>query len=435
MKRILYFCFIWLLVAGCNQDFEEPSIGPPVQNESSDYSSVRSQEEALEGLFAALERIDAPDETRAGTFRQVQSVTTLKTAAVCDPTRSGAIPDTEDLFYLVSFGEGKGSAVLGVDRRLPEVLAILDETVLTPEDFVRNDDTRSGEEEESPLDFILSRMIASSISTMASNPGGPGNPIGPGNPRPNPNEPKDPIIPRRETHIIENKRQPPLLKTKWGQWSPYNNYCNGCPAGCGPIAVGQFLAYHNAPNPNTIMGETFDWNLIHQNDYGKTPSEAAEDEVARYIRTLGIPLGTKYGPNASPTDQSAYAGTIKYLGFPNATMCGYDMNKAQQMIFAQKPFILRGKNSDSEKGHVWVVDGWHLYEARIIVSRGAFVISTETIRDVWAHCNFGWYGSGDGYYMPGLFNTDYVKEWDTSVGDVPSSKRHYYDEELRMVTY
>jgi len=431
MKRILFLSFAWLLVTGCNRDFEESDIGPSVPNDSSVCSSVRSQEEALEGLFAVLERIDAPDETRAGTFRQVQSVTALKTAAVCDPTRSGAGPGAEDLFYLVSFGEGNGSAVLGVDRRLPEVLAVLDETVLTPADFVRGDGTRSGEEGESPLDFILSRLVASSISTMAVNPGGPGTPGGPTNP--NPNEPRQPFIPRTETFVTADKRQPPLLKTKWGQRFPYDKYCNGCLAGCVPIAVAQFLAYHNAPNPNTIMGETFDWNLIHQCDYGKTPSEAAEDEIARYVRMLGIVLKTEYGVTGSSTTMDNAAATVKCLGFPAAALRAYDSGIAQQIVLAQKPLIMRGRGASG--GHAWIVDGWYYYESHTYRIVGAVSTHIGMTQYIWAHCNFGWYGCGDGYYDPWVFDTSLCKDKDKDAGDRNITDNLRFDAEFQLIAY
>lgn len=155
-----------LLLAACSRSSEEPDsiLSPNTPDPSPSW--VRSQEDALESLAATLENLEGSESTRAASVRQIRSVETVKMADVAPSTRSGAASDTDDIFYLVSFGEGSGSAILGADRRLPAVLAVLDETVLTPDDLTCSEER----EIETPQDFVLSCLVGSAVSTMAIDP-------------------------------------------------------------------------------------------------------------------------------------------------------------------------------------------------------------------------------------------------------------------------
>ena len=152
MKKIVFWMLL-LLSAACSRSSEEPDsiLSPNTPDPSPSW--VRSQEDALESLAATLENLEGSESTRAAFVRQIRSVETVKMADVAPSTRSGAASDTDDIFYLVSFGEGSGSAILGADRRLPAVLAVLDETVLTPDDGHRPSLARYPESVRSkPLD-------------------------------------------------------------------------------------------------------------------------------------------------------------------------------------------------------------------------------------------------------------------------------------------
>ncbi len=126
----------------CTRDADENFVlSSQVPEPVSPYAVPES--EALQSLAVALQQIDGSDETRAGGVRKPLSIRTVKASDVFETTRSADIPDLENLFYVVSFGEGNGSAVLGADRRISSVFAILDETVLTSEDLFRTDATRA----------------------------------------------------------------------------------------------------------------------------------------------------------------------------------------------------------------------------------------------------------------------------------------------------
>ena len=141
MKRLFLLFSAWMFFLSCTRDADENFVlSSQVPEPVSPYAVPES--EALQSLAVALQQIDGSDETRAGGVRKPLSIRTVKASDVFETTRSADIPDLENLFYVVSFGEGNGSAVLGADRRISSVFAILDETELTAADFSRSELTR-----------------------------------------------------------------------------------------------------------------------------------------------------------------------------------------------------------------------------------------------------------------------------------------------------
>jgi hypothetical protein len=77
-------------------------------------------------------------------------------------------------------------------------------------------------------------------------------------------------------------------------------------------------------------------------------------------------------------------------------------------------------------GHAWVVDGY-IDRSRTIrkvkTSTGA-VVSSTVENEVLVHCNWGWHGTCNGYYVSGIFNTknapkereSYENNWGSSSG-------------------
>jgi hypothetical protein len=53
----------------------------------------------------------------------------------------------------------------------------------------------------------------------------------------------------------------PLLKTKWHQQSPFNNFrTDDAPAGCMAISCGQIMAYHRHPIYMAATGHYYTWD-------------------------------------------------------------------------------------------------------------------------------------------------------------------------------
>lgn len=123
MKNLFIFVIVLLSVA-CSRGHDEV-----VVNMDTPQTTKISKEQALKNLYGELKIIDGA--TRSdGSSRSVKSIKELKGAV----TRSGDAL-ANDLLYIVEFEEGQGSAVVAADARLDPVIAVLDSSVITEEDF------------------------------------------------------------------------------------------------------------------------------------------------------------------------------------------------------------------------------------------------------------------------------------------------------------
>ncbi len=454
MKRLMIFASLFALLLSCAKD---EGMGVENQPLPEEFTYKVSVDQALKNLDIALANIDG--ETRSAK-RSVKSIERVKASQVMDLTRSADIPQLEDLLYVVSFGEGQGSAVLGADKRVSPVLAIFDETVFEAEDFNRPEtrseiadegEVRDVETEEELEEFVAGMIISGAANEVISSP----NVIT--------DLPISPITPitltRRDTVVTTLYERTPMLNTKWGQGSPYNNSCpfkkDGItrrPAGCTVIANAQFLKYHQSPNPNVINGESFSWNLINQNYYGGIPSSQAQQEVANYIYCIGRKIGAKYTDNddsqtKAPLD--VFDDLIEEIGLStSASFISVGLTNratARNIVMDKGPFCMQGTSDGG--AHAWVVDGWNEYETVIKDVYYQAITGTIIREEVLSrmivplmHCNMGWSGKCDGYYSGTItgFDTTIPLSQDMinpSIGDISYSEGYNFNREFYMVTY
>lgn len=392
-------------------------------------STKISKEQALKNLYSELKFID--EGTRAeGTQREVKSIKPLVGAV----TRSGNALDN-DLLYIVEFGEGQGSAVVAADTRLKPVIAVLDSDVLTAEDFANDDMEDISAYMASMIEDYAEGAISVNSSGLLPAPG------------------------HTVVDTIYNVNVPPMLKTKWGQDSPYNDMCldaNGenTLAGCSTIAIAQFLYYHR--NPDVINGYTVNWLLLAGCEYEEPepgefpggsigggsigggsigggqiifdPNVLSNREAARFVYNIGTGIGIDYANNdtgASPNRMREYLEELGHV----CTLDIYICDVVKSLILEGKPVIMAGYTA-SNNGHAWIIDGWkdciiRTTTASEIDGPVGSVTPEYTITDEYfdrIHCNFGWEGRCDGYYIGDVFNCRVVNNHiEPGIGDTPYS--------------
>ena len=223
----------------------------------------------------------------------------------------------------------------------------------------------------------------------------------------------------------------PLIKTKWGQGTPFNYHCplsshgSKSVSGCVATAMAQVLYYYGQPSQgqgglekyttrstNTMQSInydtlTIDWSKIkdtyryyidENGRYQSVPDRADEEnnEVAKLMHACGVSVFMDYdtGSGAFPSDVP-YA-LIKHFGYNPNTVCVrrecYSNKEWNNMIMeelnAQRPVIYGGQDGEYG-GHEFIIDG--------INDEGLY------------HINFGWFGSDDGYYSIDAIDPDIYK--------------------------
>lgn len=208
----------------------------------------------------------------------------------------------------------------------------------------------------------------------------------------------------------------PLLKTSWGQITPYNalcpTYCSAdnsytcdyitlcggnCPAGCVAIAISQILAYHKKPS-------TMNWNSILANPSIENASSTIKNSVATLVKEIGTRTGTKYECNISwiawNDTYSMTTSTLRSYGINLGTYYkGFSFNQIYQSIQNNRPVIIWGKGSGA---HIWVCDGWksHNYGSGSLYN--------------YLHMNWGWGGNSNGFFY--IYDSPEFITWGTFGG-------------------
>lgn len=204
----------------------------------------------------------------------------------------------------------------------------------------------------------------------------------------------------------------PLVSCKWNQRSPYYNQCptsgsQHCLTGCIATAMAQVMYYWKYPAEAPAMdaytsevngmavgalpGGVLDWdNMLDA--YTSSATTQQRDAVAMLMRYCGQACRMGYGTSASGAYSDDELAGMKLFGYnAGATLLSRDDYSADEwagMIEAQLaagcPILYGGVDQDKGMGHGFVVDG---------CGGGMY------------HVNWGYSGSGDGYFVLDAFST------------------------------
>lgn len=191
-----------------------------------------------------------------------------------------------------------------------------------------------------------------------------------------------------------------LLKTRWHQDLPYNKEVpNNYPLGCTTIAAGQIMRYLEQP-------ESINW--------ANMPYDYPTNETQKFLYSLGMNIGVKFGPNGSPADIDKVEKCLKGYGFHVQQRDHYAGNVSTD-VRNGFPVYMRGTNNNSSEGHAWVCDGVKYgrsgVEIRVMtidyrpttvsipdLMIEAYKCSSISSTPYFFHYNWGWGGLNDGFF-------------------------------------
>lgn len=224
----------------------------------------------------------------------------------------------------------------------------------------------------------------------------------------------------------------PLVQVAWGQEHPHNgklNKINGLlpPVGCVATAMSQIMSYHRHPQ--------YDWDKI----LSDTSDPYSAEVLSTLHRDLGKPenLNMSYSLNGSGAHSTNVPRTFRAYGYQSSDLCDYDFGAIKNEIFARRPVYIRansfkhvtktprflfwgGKTKVSYSGgHAWVLDGIKRLRRKVskidLLIDEVVEVSYQTKELV--HCNFGWDGNGNGYYLSKAFNPSKGPEMRSTEGE------------------
>ena len=434
MKKIILSVLVAMVLAACTK--EETSISK-IEEVKNPYAVTPDEAVQL------LKTVIGGETTRAVSIGDIK---TLRKSDFVPTTRGG---EDGDLIYIVDLENG-GSAVMGADKRMEPIYAILDETKISPEKLTQVA-TRGDDSEQDIEDYVMGLMnnkIQVDINGFEHN------------------FPEMPMIPRPQeitfTTMLGSKY--PMLATKWHQSFPFNSrfpygeddgkyFENGVMlAGCGPIAVAQVLYFHRMP---TVLHNYIpNYNLLSQCEYQGTFSDAACAEVAEYVyRIAGQICDDLYHVEEPKPSVNAIdlPNNLRAFGLDAEALAIYDISGVKTLLETNLPVIVRGTHYDpngivlNDAGHMWVIDGYKSYREstylREFYGAGPKDFTDSLINSIdynLVHCNYGWAGESDGYYTSGIFDLATNLSDDNivdTIGDIKSPQLYDFSNMIKYVVY
>ncbi len=281
-------------------------------------------------------------------------------------------------YYVVSRGMGQGYVLVSGNDCLPVVLGYTDHG-----DF--------DEENQSPA---MRDMLAYITETVRQG-------------REKGAEPR-----RKRVAATERITVPPLLTTHWDQHSPYNGMCPVCSddkqralVGCVATATAQAIYYFRRDLPGVLLASTptysggyescnvttsipkgalLEFDLMF-NQYSDAYPEHLKNAIALFCYAVGTASRLSYWHSTGGYITRSNEAMRDYFGLYGTYRNRGDMSLSEwesiiyQDLAEGRPLIFAGFTQDYDSGHAFNLDG---YDAKT---------------GLW-HFNFGWAGSGDGWY-------------------------------------
>ena len=334
-------------------------------------------------------------------------------------TKAGATPVTggltDTVLYIVNFKDNNGYAVLSaMTSAANPVFCVTEAGQISPEDFMAADEyLQSISPIDEPVDYItddpyfndmgkifvpaaiLSKIYSGDLTIKL------------------PDDEEEDGGNEQHTRLYDTvvvSKVGPFLETKWMQRSPFNDFLNNpdIPAGCVAIATAQILAYNEIAPKDSFDGHPYDWDLMktvyNYRDINYKGSPEAQKLVSAFSKEVGKRENCRiryrkkgsygYDDGAKrPFKNYGYKNVHKYINFNKRTK-----EQVINQINRGLPVYI-GAWDARFNGHSWVIDG--------LFVRNIYYASTGKLKEQQKmfHCNWGWNGTSDGYYIQGIFDT------------------------------
>lgn len=430
MKRLIYLplaMLLTLLASSCESYIErqdEMTTGKP---DNSYYISIDEAEATLNNMLR---------DAGGAITKSAYSISSRYAMPIAAHTKSGQEPSN---IYVFNFGDNEGFAIMSGDKRVEPLLALAEAGSLAPGEPVKNNG----------MQIYLACLERYYRSKTAAN---------------------DTIDGEYDGDIIAGnwdfEYQEMVYGTcqvKWGQLSPYNDYCpeyegENMPAGCGAVAVAQLASIFKSPSE--YNGYKFDWDEMlkvrnindtdEPDDYEEpkkdsttlggglggitiipTPQDtslnAAKRQIARLIQQIGLPenMDIDYSPlpYGSTTSIDKAPLTLRNFGYFTSGIYHeqpYPVTESNKRIVLQyviqdlkygypclvQGFRLRKDDPNRTIGHLWLIHGLLTLRPKIGTNPNSNASTLPAIsrEKYYLLCNFGWDGLYDGYYLSDVFN-------------------------------
>lgn len=408
-------------------------------------------EEALETLENFLSENESDMyPTRSGSARKIANISTYYKAGELNATgtrttQASDIPDA----YLINFADGEGFAVLGANNAVADIVAVTEKgqiqddlQVVLSTYYTEVDD--ASEEDGDDLyeisedsigwrcdeddDFYAGAIITTNFVTECIK-------VAIEQPTNTTVIVDENVSNNPATESAKYVTKAPMLRTNWGQGSPYNKYCKrqnlifqwkSAQTGCSTTAMAMIVAQNEYPQTLIVNGDTMDWYQMKTIPDAGYLSEEGKDDVAMLMATIFANVNKVATKKFTLITPKQIEKRMKEFGYANVVRhCSSDFTESfiaatSDMLALNKPVFISAIPKQWDKGHSWVIDGAKY--------------SSEDQNRYLLHFNFGWEGQSNGYFSTTCLNPAKAEEYDYSDKD-NTEKNRPYNWHFRLITY
>ena len=231
----------------------------------------------------------------------------------------------------------------------------------------------------------------------------------------------------------------------WHQGSPFNDlypkkrkyilfgHKKKAPAGCFPLSLAKILTNFRQPGKFSYNGNTVDWDAL-----SNVNTVLGRKSAAVLLKGISEWCGSMYFYKGTFTFPSKASSFLKKMGYDDVKRFNYSYGRVTSMINSNCPVLIYAiPGIKIWNSHAWIIDGYKVKVRQKITKqyKNGTLISTSTIPDTcrMVHCDFGWNGHCNGYYVDGVFKLNSDKnDYDYPYQDKKKTK---YNHHMRIITY
>ena len=294
-------------------------------------------------------------------------------------------------YYII--GTDKGFVVVAGDDRARRILAYSDTPVADVEDL------------PAPARFWLD-LYKRQIEVLQSQPGAD-------------------VSARclRSSWYHSNESITPLLHSVWSQTNPFNKRCplidgKVSYAGCSAVALAQVMRYWEYPEVSDTLppyvsrthqisvpaldSTAFDWsNMLDNYPVLGGYTTQQQEAVSTLLRYVGQAEHMDYKPQGSDADEHDILDAIRFFGYDKSACYVEKSTIDGEEIYPDNIWSAMLWN-ELKQGRPVVYCAWALEPDSTLTGHAFNVDGYDADTDTY-HVNFGWRGTGDGYYALNAF--------------------------------
>ena len=476
IKKIVLALITAVSLFGCKNQMDGKSINDLQENVIEKKYYRISDEEIEETLFTFLNAMNSDDARNSKvTDLKINKIAQEK-FVVNQKSSRNLLPYTDEVeysLYETSSNSNNGYAICSNDRRIGPLLAVIDgefETDISENPFMQI----FAERLENYTETVLKEWNENFEESRSANSDYE-------------NGMQKMIEYDYSSWTYSSRNISTILPTTWGQGSEtgaswYSDaidavYGKKYVTGCVATAFAQILAYHrfSLSCPSYLLTRVFsnwdyaktyasdwdgqyNWSLMTSAKKVKDLSPLGKVMVSTLMYDIAEEINSNYGTVEEGGTGSNHGYVINFMndhGILYDYEQDYSLSRVQSSINAGNPVMIAGwaKKEDVEHsflwwnwtttnysdGHEWIIDG---YANMSCTATHKLTKESKRITEDYVHCNIGWNGRYNGYYINEVFDIRYypIADDNTQISSSrnlssfgPEGDEYYYKNNLKIL--